>query len=154
MQELQDVLVTATNTLRRLPYKYGGLITSDLYLKPFFVGLVADETWRAKNPIVCDITDLLYKPETGESLGNQDAWKFLIIRLLTDDEYLISERDKRLKDQDPFVAMMVCAKAESNEADFVNALIDYYPEGVFTMTNQLHYFINCIQKELRYILLR
>ncbi|EBV0422864.1 hypothetical protein DNL62_07125 [Salmonella enterica subsp. enterica serovar Typhimurium] len=26
-----------------------------------FLILVADETWRAKNPIVCDITDLPYK---------------------------------------------------------------------------------------------
>ncbi|VFR11950.1 hypothetical protein SPFM9_00021 [Salmonella phage SPFM9] len=131
-----------------------GLITSDLYLKPFFVGEAMQETWRAKNPIVCDITDLPYKYGTGESLGNQDAWKFLILVADDDDEYLISERDKRLKELYKPDAMMVCAKAESNEADLIRLLTDYYPEGVFTMTNQLHQDPFVIQKELRYILLR
>ncbi|VFR11653.1 hypothetical protein SPFM8_00021 [Salmonella phage SPFM8] len=112
MQELQDVLVTATCDITDLPYKYGGLITSDLYLAWKFLILVADETWRAKNPIVDKRLKELYKPETGESLGNQESNEADLIRLLTDDEYLISERMTNQLHQDPFVAMMVCAKAE------------------------------------------
>ncbi|VFR10768.1 hypothetical protein SPFM15_00023 [Salmonella phage SPFM15] len=112
------------------------------------------ELQGAKNPIVCDITDLPYKYGGLKSLGNQDAWKFLILVADETWQYLISERDKRLKELYKPETGVVCAKAESNEADLIRLLTDDDPEGVFTMTNQLHQDPFVAMKELRYILLR